>query len=74
MLDVWVCNSSPLIALARIQRLDLIESLAADRRTFAQSVAAARAHSGAQQREVQHREAEQQNRGAEGRVEVAALA
>lgn len=30
MLDVWVCNSSPLIALARIQRLDLIESLAAE--------------------------------------------
>ena len=29
MVDVWVCNSSPLIALARIQRLDLIESLRA---------------------------------------------
>ena len=29
MVDVWICNSSPLIALARIQRLDLIESLAA---------------------------------------------
>jgi predicted nucleic acid-binding protein len=28
--DVWVCNSSPLIALARTQRLDLIESLAAE--------------------------------------------
>jgi predicted nucleic acid-binding protein len=28
--DVWVCNSSPLIALARIRRLDLIESLAAE--------------------------------------------
>ena len=30
MVDVWVCNSSPLIALARIQRLDLIESLTAE--------------------------------------------
>jgi predicted nucleic acid-binding protein len=30
VVDVWVCNSSPLIALARIQRLDLIESLADD--------------------------------------------
>ena len=29
MVDVWVCNSSPLISLARIGRLDLIESLAA---------------------------------------------
>ena len=28
MVDVWVCNSSPLISLARIARLDLIESLA----------------------------------------------
>jgi predicted nucleic acid-binding protein len=30
VVDVWVCNSSPLIALARIQRLDLLESLAAE--------------------------------------------
>jgi predicted nucleic acid-binding protein len=30
VVDVWICNSSPLIALARIQRLDLIESLAAE--------------------------------------------
>ena len=29
MVDLWVCNSSALIALARIGRLDLIESLAA---------------------------------------------
>lgn len=29
MVDVWICNSSPLISLARIRRLDLIESLAA---------------------------------------------
>ena len=28
MVDVWICNSSPLIAPARIKRLDLIESLA----------------------------------------------
>jgi predicted nucleic acid-binding protein len=28
VVDVWVCNSSPLISLARIGRLDLIESLA----------------------------------------------
>jgi predicted nucleic acid-binding protein len=30
VVDLWVCNSSPLISLARIQRLDLIESLAAE--------------------------------------------
>ena len=30
MVEVWICNSSPLIALARIRRLDLIESLAAE--------------------------------------------
>ena len=29
MVDVWICNSSPLITLSRIRRLDLIESLAA---------------------------------------------
>lgn len=29
MVDVWVCNSSPLISLARIGRLDLIRALAA---------------------------------------------
>jgi hypothetical protein len=29
VVDVWVCNSSPLISLARIGRLDLIKSLAA---------------------------------------------
>jgi predicted nucleic acid-binding protein len=29
VVDVWVCNSSPLISLARISRLDLIDSLAA---------------------------------------------
>lgn len=28
MVDVWVCNTSPLISLARIGRLDLVESLA----------------------------------------------
>jgi predicted nucleic acid-binding protein len=30
VVDVWICNSSPLISLARIRRLDLIESLAAE--------------------------------------------
>ena len=30
MVDVWICNASPLISLARIGRLDLIESLAAE--------------------------------------------
>jgi predicted nucleic acid-binding protein len=28
VVDVWICNSSPLISLARIDRLDLIEVLA----------------------------------------------
>jgi predicted nucleic acid-binding protein len=27
VVEVWVCNSSPLISLARIDRLDLVESL-----------------------------------------------
>jgi len=30
VVDVWICNSSPLISLARIRRLDLIESLAVE--------------------------------------------
>jgi len=30
VVDVWICNSSPLISLARIRRLDLVESLAAE--------------------------------------------
>jgi predicted nucleic acid-binding protein len=30
VVDVWICNTSPLISLARIRRLDLIESLAAE--------------------------------------------
>jgi predicted nucleic acid-binding protein len=30
VVDVWICNSSPLISLARIRRLDLIESLAGE--------------------------------------------